>query len=150
MNLENMASYFAMLTNLMHYSITATKRYSAVKICFALQKQTLTQRYHSHKVILKQAAVHLSLWFVSERTCSFPASSFFSHGFHQCLKQARCPTKSSPQICTTIPLPFGSARTNWLGILVYFVTVPSFLLNNKNWKQLPEWGEGGKIHCTEK
>lgn len=53
-NLEYVTFYFVLLTNLIHYSITATERYSSVKICFALQNQTLTQEYHSHKMILKQ------------------------------------------------------------------------------------------------
>lgn len=127
-----------------YITLLQPKRYSSVKICFALQKQTLTQRYHSHKKISRQAAAHLSLWLGLERTRNFPASSpFFLYGSR--LKKARCPSKRSLWIRDTAPAVFGLACTDWLGILVHSVTMTGlfFFLNNKNRRQLT--GRSGEI-----
>lgn len=124
-NLEKMASCFVLFPNVIHYSITATERYSSVKICFAIQNQTLTQRYHSHKKILEQAAAHLSLWLGSGRPHSFPASSLlFLYGSH--LKEARCLAKYSLWIRDTLLIVFGLVYASWLGILVHSITTTGF------------------------
>lgn len=117
------------------------------KSALPYKTKTLTQRYHSHKKILEQAAAHLSLWLGSERPYSFPASSlFFLYRSH--LKEARCLTKYSLWIRDTLLTVFGLVYASWLGILVHSITMTGFFLNKKNWRQLTAWG--GEIYCTEK